>query len=525
MKSNLSTESAAKLPFEDVCSHLDTDFRTGLSTTVAKFRQSIHGYNELSVTESTCLLFKYFEQFKNPLIFLLFCSAFVSVIMHQYDDAFSITMSILIVVTVGFVQEYRSEKSLEELNKLVPPLCRCLRDGCVNTFYARFLVPGDIVLLSTGDRVPADLRLIESNDLIIDESTFTGETEPTSKTSAQVNVPMKNGMANKNNIAFMGTLVCAGNGRGVVINTGHHSEFGGIFKMMQSEESPKTPLQKSMDSLGKTLSLYSFGIIFVIMFLGFIQGRPLMEMFTISVSLAVAAIPEGLPIVVTVTLALGVIRMAKQNAVIKRLPTVETLGCTNVICTDKTGTLTRNEMTVTQIVSAEMYQAEVTGVGYLPDGQIIGVTDSHQYSSLRRVLEVGCVCNNAEVFNGRMQGQPTEAALIVAAQKFQMQDVRSMYTRDEEMPFSSEQKIMAVRVTLKPEFRNSESIQVVGIDGDMSSGKYFVKGALEKVLSYCTSYCKDGFHESLNQNNIEAFMKIADDLSRKGLRGKIFVLI
>lgn len=215
--------------------------------------------------------------------------------MQQYDDAFSITCAILIVVTVAFVQEYRSEKSLQELNKLVPPTCRCIRNSTVQSFLARDLVPGDIVLLATGDRVPADMRLFEAIELHIDESSFTGETEPAHKSTAPiagVSLPSKS-VAYIANVAFMGTLVCGGNGRGIVINTGVKSEFGGIFKMMQSEEAPKTPLQKSMDTLGKQLSFYSFGIIFLIMFLGCIQGRPMMEMFNIGVSLAVAAIPEG----------------------------------------------------------------------------------------------------------------------------------------------------------------------------------------------------------------------------------------
>lgn len=257
--------------------------------------------------------------------------------MKQFDDAISITVAIIIVVTVAFIQEYRSEKSLQALNKLVPPKCNAIRDGMKKEFLARFLVPGDLVTLTTGSRVPADLRLIEAIDLTIDESSFTGETEPCQKQSE----PTK---SEKNvNIAFMGTLVRCGHGKGIVISTGEYSQFGEVFKLMQSEESPKTPLQKNMDSLGKQLSMYSMSIIVLIMVLGWIQGREILEMFNIGVSLAVAAIPEGLPIVVTVTLALGVLRMTNKKCIIKKLPTVETLGCVNVICSDKTGTLTKNE--------------------------------------------------------------------------------------------------------------------------------------------------------------------------------------
>ena len=214
-----------------------------------------------------------------------------------------------------------------------------------------------------GDRVPADLRIFESIDLSIDESSFTGETEPSKKS---IDVLSHNPGSGRNhstmrNIAFMGTLVRGGSGKGIVVSTGEQSEFGEVFKMMQAEEAPKTPLQKSMDILGAQLSFYSFCIIGIIMLLGWLQGKAIVEMFTISVSLAVAAIPEGLPIVVTVTLALGVLRMAKRNCIVKKLPTVETLGCCNVICSDKTGTITKNEMTVTTMITSEGYMADVTG--------------------------------------------------------------------------------------------------------------------------------------------------------------------
>ncbi|XP_022249541.1 calcium-transporting ATPase type 2C member 1-like isoform X2 [Limulus polyphemus] len=388
---NMVPHDACSVPYEEVAEQFKTDLWHGLTWREAQNRLLLYGYNEFEVKPDDPLWKKYIEQFKNPLIMLLLASAVVSICMQQFDDAFSITAAILIVVTVAFVQEYRSEKSLEELNKLVPPTCNCLREGRVETFLARNLVPGDIVLLNVGDRVPADLRLFEAADLAIDESSFTGETEPATKVTSSL--IKTNGIASKQNMAFMGTLVRCGNGRGIVINTGEKSEFGEIFQMMQAEEAPKTPLQKSMDILGKQLSLYSFGIIALIMLLGWIQGRPVMEMFNIGVSLAVAAIPEGLPIVVTVTLALGVMRMAKRNAIIKKLPTVETLGCVNVVCSDKTGTLTKNEMTVTEVVTSELYHIEVTGVGYNSEGNFnFTAQDQRDYlcqeNSVKRLLEV-----------------------------------------------------------------------------------------------------------------------------------------
>ena len=499
-------EEASHQPFEEVAARLETDVRTGLSWKEADSRLRFVGYNEFEAKKEEPLWEKYLEQFKNPLILLLLGSALVSVCMGQFDDACSIAIAVLIVVTVAFVQEYRSEKSLEELNKLVPPGCSCMRNGHVETFLARNLVPGDVVLLSTGDRVPADVRLTQVSDLAIDESSFTGETEPVIKHSLPV-TGSREGMSSKPNMAFMGTLVRCGNGRGVVTSTGESSEFGELFKLMQAEESPKTPLQKSMDSLGKQLSFYSFAIIGLIMFFGWIQGRPLMGMFNIGVSLAVAAIPEGLPIVVTVTLALGVVRMASRKAIIKKLPTVETLGCVNVVCSDKTGTLTKNEMTLVAAVTSEGYEAEFSGVGYSNKGDVAFLEDGsykRQMSSLKRLIEVGCVCNNADITGGQLRGQPTEGAIIVAAQKLDMFSIREKYVRLQEYPFSSENKVMIVRC--KSRFGSGDNEQ------------FFVKGSIERVIEMCNFYCLDEETGVLSTERKQSFLNQAQFLGRKGLR-------
>jgi Ca2+-transporting ATPase len=263
----LSTGEACSMDAAQVASVLRTDPSRGLTTSEANSRRDVFGYNEFVVNEVDPLWKKYLEQFKNPLILLLLGSALVSVFMHQLDDAVSITVAIVIVVTVGFVQEYRSERALEELTRLVPPVCFCVRDnGVQRRMLARELVPGDVVTLSVGDRVPADVRLVRAVDLTIDESSFTGETEPVRKSFAAASSGPGHG--SKPNVAFMGTLVRAGTGVGVVINTGEKSEFGEVFKMMQSEEAPKTPLQKSMDALGAQLSVFSFAIIGFIVLVG-----------------------------------------------------------------------------------------------------------------------------------------------------------------------------------------------------------------------------------------------------------------
>ncbi|XP_050351688.1 calcium-transporting ATPase type 2C member 1 isoform X2 [Nymphalis io] len=505
----ISAVESSILSWEAVAERLQVDVRRGLSWREANDRMNFVGPNEFQLKEQEPLWKKYVEQFQNPLILLLLGSAVVSICMRQFDDAISITVAIMIVVTVAFVQEYRSEKSLEELNKLVPPSCNCLREGSVEHFLARNLVPGDIIHLNVGDRVPADLRLYESTDLAIDESSFTGETEPAIKSV----LPNKAtaGRVNKDNVAFMGTLVRCGNAKGIVVSTGERSEFGDMFRMMQAEESPKTPLQRSMDTLGTQLSLYSFCIIGFIMVAGWLQGKAIQEMFTIGVSLAVAAIPEGLPIVVTVTLALGVMRMAKRNAIVKKLPTVETLGCVNVICSDKTGTLTKNEMTVTTLSTSGGHIAEVTGTGYNTRGEIqlraykgrdldvarMGVTS---------MLEVGVLCNNAIIRDDVLYGQPTEGALLACAMKNNMHDFREQYNRINEIPFSSETKMMVVKCAPKYQDRRLNE-------------ELFVKGAIEKLLPLCTTYIDSaGNCVPITKEKQADFLNEAYNIGRMGLR-------
>lgn len=372
-----------------------------MSPTDAEARLLQNGLNELPREEAEALWLRFLKQFKETLILLLLVSAVVSYFMGNLDDAASITIAVTIVVTVGFVQEYRSEKSLEALSKLVPHSAHCIRglpdsrsrsdrssqtkgssneiemdfltDGSAlssiiygrgsMTIPASKLVVGDLVFFSTGDRIPADIRITDAIDLSIDESNLTGENEPALKQTDALDqsiTPQSTSytppshspsyaspaagtvgadirLNERTNIAFMGTLVRSGHGQGLVIGTGAETEFGGISVSLQEIESPRTPLQLSMDRLGQELSYVSFAVIGLIMLVGLWQGRHLLEMFTIGVSLAVAAIPEGLPIIVTVTLALGVLRMAKQGAIVRRLPSVETLGSVNVVCSDKTG--------------------------------------------------------------------------------------------------------------------------------------------------------------------------------------------
>lgn len=505
MSTVISSGKASSLSVVELLKQFRSDPVHGLTNDEVERRRKLHGLNEFDVVEDMPLWRKYIEQFKEPMIVLLLASGLVSVCMGQYDDAVSITVAILIVVTVAFIQEYRSDKSVEAIKKLVPPSCHCVREGKVSDFLARDLVPGDLVMISVGDRVPADLRLIEAVDLKIDESSFTGETEPASK-MIEVVPPLKTsgGISQRKNIAFMGTLVRCGRGKGIVTGVGENSEFGEVFKMMKAEEPPKTPLQKSMDILGKQLSFYSLCIIGLIILFGWLQKRPVLQMFTIGVSLAVAAIPEGLPIVVTVTLALGVMRMARRNAIVKKLPIVETLGCASVICSDKTGTLTKNEMTATQIFTADGCFAEASGVGYTGSGQVSidgCALTANCNLSITKTLEAGYLCNNAHIEDGSLFGQPTEGALVAAAQKLGIDDPRRLYTRIEEISFSSEKKWMAVK------YRKQDAMEI-----------YYMKGAPERVLQQCTSYYKQGFNVPIGAKDGELFADAVAAMSSRGLR-------
>uniref|UniRef100_A0A5K3F439 Calcium-transporting ATPase n=1 Tax=Mesocestoides corti TaxID=53468 RepID=A0A5K3F439_MESCO len=568
MVSFIKSRSASVQSADQVLSILAVDVKYGLSATEASRRLTEVGPNEFKADHQDPLWLKYIKQFMEPMICLLILSAIVSVLMGQFDDAISISTAVLVVVTVGFIQGYRSEKAIESLKKLMPPKCNCLRDGRLQTILAFDLVPGDIVYLSIGDRVPADLRIVEASDLRIDESNLTGETKAVAKhadcLSTQsfgpcLSISSNNTEAYQNpsdsvikrsnssggmwadgetvvtfdapaplltpkqtqgahrltNIGFMGTLVRAGNAVGVVIATGEHSEFGEVFKLMQTEEAPRTPLQKSMDRLGKHLSIISGAIIIGIIIVGLIQGRNILELFNVGVSLAVAAIPEGLPIVVTVTLAIGQMRMAARNAIIKKLPAVETLGCVNVICADKTGTMTKNEMTVTRVVTSGLERASVTGVGYSSANGEVTLDQGNprlaaDHANIRRLAEIGALCNNASLKDGTLCGQPTEGALLCLTAKLRLADPRLSNPRVKEWPFSSEQKIMIVQVA-SPRL------------SDPCQSSFFAKGAPDRLLNRCAWYrerCNSGLGsvQPLTEATRNSLLDEARRMGTSGLR-------
>lgn len=327
--------------------------------------QTLYGKNEISDTpEKTgwiCLKSIFtalIDQLKEPLILMLLVSAAISLVLGNTADALSIAIALFIVSLVAAIQEYRSEQALEQLQNLVPPCCTVMRDGHVHDkFLASELVVGDMVLLGTGDRIPADCRLVDCVELAVDQSTLTGEKEPVLKTNSGLRLDHPS-ITEQGNVVFAGTLVTAGRGRGLVIAVGKKTECGKIASELSEIESRKSPLQLKIDELSQRLATVSTVAIAIIALWGWLMGRPFLETLTIAVSLAVAAIPEGLPICVTVTLALGVLRMAKHSAIVKKLPVVESLGCTTAIASDKTGTLTQNESTLYFLLRLVQYSVE-----------------------------------------------------------------------------------------------------------------------------------------------------------------------
>jgi P-type Ca2+ transporter type 2C len=491
----------------------------GLTKEEAQKRLLQYGSNELKEEKKSSVWALLAEQFKSVLIIILLVAVALSVVVglinyepghglpEEITDAIVIFVIVLACVVLGFVEEFRSEKAMQALKKMAAPTASVMRDGGEIEIPARDLVPGDMVVLSTGNRIPADLRLIEAANLRTEEAPLTGESTPVEKVSQNItgaDIPI----GDRKNMAYSGTTISYGRGKGVVIATGMQTEFGKIATMLQEVEEEETPLQKNLARVGKWLGIASLIVVAIVALLGVLRNHSLMEMFIWGVSLAVAAVPEALPAVVVISLSIGVQRMAKRHALVRRLLAVETLGCTTVICSDKTGTLTQDQMTVRQMYVNQKL-IDVSGVGYEPKGEFTykgGAFDIKGNAAIQALMRVNVLCNDTHLLfkDGiwEIKGDPTEGALLVVAAKggVEHEAVNNQMPRVDEIPFSSERKKMTT-IHNTPEGRFAYS-----------------KGAPEVILDSCSYVRSNGAESPLTVAEKAAILDNAQNMAGRALR-------
>jgi len=477
----------------------------GLDAGEAEQRLRIYGPNMLREAKKRSVILLFFQQFTSLLILILIIAAVISGLFGEWADAVAILIIVLLNGVIGFIQEYRAEKALESLKKMTASQSQVIRGGMTLTLETSGLVPGDMVLIAEGDKVPADARLVEAVALEANEATLTGESVPDPKDAGRVLDPATP-LSERVNMVYQGTVITHGRGRAVVTATGVKTELGRIAELVVDKPEPETPLQEQLRVLAKQLSTAALGLVALIFVMGILRGYEPVELFLITVSLAVAAIPEGLPTVVTITLAIGVQRMAAHHAVIRKLPAVEVLGAATVICTDKTGTLTKNEMTVRSLfVNGSFFT--VTGEGYAANGAVLKdgkeVTDAADKKALDTLITTGVLCNTSRLTRDpatgavEIAGDPTETALLVLAEKGGpgLRDVREKFPCGTELPFDSVRKMMTVICT---------------VDGHERA---FVKGAPEVLLLRCNRILRDGTERTLTEKDRE---EAADAIRRMG---------
>ena len=491
----------------------------GLSAEKVELKRREFGYNELKERKKASPLQIFLAQFRNIFVIMLLIAIIISIVLGWYEaqvlhearvtietfvDAIAIGAIVILNAIVGFVQEYRSEKAMEALEKLTTPKARVLREGRDMQIPARELVPGDILLLEAGDRMAADGRLFEVVDLSMDESVLTGESTPVSKNTGVL--AFETPIADRKNMVFMGTHAIYGRAKAVVTSTGINTQFGKISEMVQTVEKEEIPLKLKLDKFAKKIGIIVVVAAATILVFSLIRNGSIeIDLLLTSVALAVSAVPEGLPAVVTVTLALGARELSKRNAVVRRLASVETLGSTTVICSDKTGTLTKGEMTVRKIYVSNK-TIEVTGTGYEPAGEFradrMPITRAEN-GGLDLILRIGALCNNSSIDGSRVLGDPTEGALIVAASKSTMKvgDVEKRYPRVAEIPFSSNRRLMTT-VHDTPEGRRVA----------------YVKGSPEKVLQLCRFIHLEGKQKRLDDELKSELLGMNEEMANQALR-------
>lgn len=488
---------------------LESDLDKGLSFREAGSRLEKYGPNQLEEKKKISPWEIFFEQFKDFIIWILIVAAIVSGFLGEWIDAAAIIAIVVLNAILGFIQEYRAEKSLAALKKLSSPTSKVIRNGEHQIISSLHLVPGDLIELEAGDNIPADSRVIwHTSNFSVAEASLTGESTPVAKTLhalAEKEVPL----ADRANMVYMGTSVVSGKAKALATETGMRTELGKIATMVQAIERETTPLQKKLEAFGKWIVYLCFALVALVFVLGIMRGGKILDMFLTAVSLAVAAIPEGLPAVVTIALALGVQRMVKRHALIRKLPSVETLGCATVICSDKTGTLTKNEMTV-QAVYATGIVFKITGIGYEPSGEfLLGGEEINpsQHPDLIKVLTFGILCNGATLAknNGayKIIGDPTEGALLTCAAKAGIlkEDKEKEFKFFDEIPFDSERKKMTI-------IRNFGS-------GRMFA---FVKGAPDILLNNCTAIEENSSTRTLSGEDRKKILNVNNDLANSAMR-------
>ncbi|NGX27165.1 MAG: Calcium-transporting ATPase, partial [Chlamydiae bacterium] len=467
----------------EVCEHFKTDISAGLEIAEAEKRIQEYGPNLLPRKGRIVWWKLLLGQFSSLIVWLLIAAAFVAGFIGDMIDFWAIIAIVILNALLGFFQEFRAESSLEALQKLAAPTSKVIRGGRLQIIPSEQVVPGDLILLEAGDRVPADGRIIDLAHMAVDEASLTGESIPVSKKveALQGELPI----GDQTNMVFMGTTVVRGKGHVLVTSTALVTEIGKIASSLMGQKKEQTPLQKRLNQLGKRLVFICLGVVAVVFGLGILRGSGIVEMLLISLSLAVAAIPEGLPAVVTIALSIGVRKMAEKKALIRRLSSVETLGSTNVICTDKTGTLTQNAMTV-RTIWVDQKWIEVTGAGYAPEGEF-----SEEAPELDIALRIGALCNNANILqeegNWVVAGDPTEGALLTVAGKkgFTKAGLEKEYSFIEENPFDSERKMMSI------------------LRRDNGQKKLFVKGAPDVLIQRAKKSLIDGREVPINREEIE----------------------
>jgi magnesium-transporting ATPase (P-type) len=466
-------------PPEQVLHHFGLDPRQGLQPDAVRQAQAEHGANALPEPPPKPLWRTFARQFKSPLIYILFVAAVLAVALGHRGDALVILAVVLVNALIGSFQEGRAERSMAALRRLAALHVRVLRDGGEQVIEARDLVPGDIMLLAAGDAVAADARLVEEAQLQVAEAALTGESVPVSKSIAAV--PEATGLADRHGMVYSGTHVTAGRARAVVVAIGTHTEVGRIADLTEGAEEPKTPLELRLEQFGRALVAAALGLFVLVVLLGLWRALPLSEVLMVAISQMVSMVPEGLPVAMTIALAVGMQRMADRGAIIRRLSAVETLGSTTVICSDKTGTLTRNEMTAVALWLPGGRQLGVGGIGYVPEGTIDdgGQAADLADPALRDLCTAAALCNDSELLAPEDErvawtvlGDPTEGALLVLARKagLSIEDLRRTAPREAELPFDSDTKLMATRHRM-----------------DAAPRRVWIKGAPEAVLRLCAA--------------------------------------